>query len=99
SASTWPKWISHDHPIVPLWALLFVSCGPTVAQSVAVFDFELVDTSLEGAIRGARHDDVSPAGSRFLQVNLRQDSRSLASPKATGALRTATRQQRCRGAI
>src|SRR5262245_32205300 len=40
--------------IVTLWALLFLSCGPTVAQSVAVFDFELIDTSLEGAIRGAQ---------------------------------------------
>jgi hypothetical protein len=40
-----------------LWALLFVSCGPTVAQSVAVFDFELIDTSLEGFIRGARPDE------------------------------------------
>ncbi len=39
--------------LVTLWALLFVSCGPTVAQSVAVFDFELIDTSLEGAIRGS----------------------------------------------
>jgi hypothetical protein len=38
--------------VMTLWALLFVSCGPTVAQSVAVFDFELIDTSLEGAIRG-----------------------------------------------
>src|SRR6478672_1763502 len=43
--------------LVTLWALLFVSCGPTVAQSVAVFDFELIDTSLEGAIRGARRDE------------------------------------------
>jgi hypothetical protein len=43
--------------LVTLWALLFVSCGPTVAQSVAVFDFELIDTSLEGAIRGARPDE------------------------------------------
>src|SRR5262249_39803533 len=33
------------------------SCGPTVAQSVAVFDFELIDTSLEGAVRGARPDE------------------------------------------
>src|SRR5262249_3469377 len=31
--------------LVTLWAVLFVSCGPTVAQSVAVFDFELIDTS------------------------------------------------------
>ena len=36
---------------------MFASCGPTVAQSVAVFDFELIDTSLEGAIRGARADE------------------------------------------
>src|SRR5260221_7135406 len=43
--------------LVTLWALLFVSCGPTVAQSVAVFDCELIDTSLEGAIRGARLDE------------------------------------------
>jgi Protein of unknown function (DUF2380) len=43
--------------LVTLWALLFVSCGPTVTQSVAVFDFELIDTSLEGAIRGARADE------------------------------------------
>ena len=43
--------------LVTLWALLFVGCGPTVAQSVAVFDFELIDTSLEGAIRGARLDE------------------------------------------
>jgi len=43
--------------LVALWAVLFVSCGPTVAQSVAVFDFELIDTSLEGAIRGVRPDE------------------------------------------
>jgi hypothetical protein len=43
--------------LVTLGALLFVGCGPTVAQSVAVFDFELIDTSLEGAIRGARPDE------------------------------------------
>ena len=45
--------------LVTLWVVLFVSCGPTVAQSVAVFDFELIDTSLEGAIRGARLDEQS----------------------------------------
>jgi Protein of unknown function (DUF2380) len=43
--------------LVTLSALLFVSCGPTAAQSVAVFDFELIDTSLEGGIRGARADE------------------------------------------
>src|SRR5262245_6638872 len=40
-----------------LWALLFVSCGTSVAQSVAVFDFELIDTSLEGEIRGVRPNE------------------------------------------
>jgi Protein of unknown function (DUF2380) len=43
--------------LVTLWAVLFVSCGPAVAQSVAVFDFELIDTSLEGAIRRVRPDE------------------------------------------
>ena len=33
--------------LVTLCAFLFLSCGATVAQSVAVFDFELIDTSLE----------------------------------------------------
>jgi Protein of unknown function (DUF2380) len=43
--------------LVTLWALLFVSCGPTAAQSVAVFDFELIDTSLEGETNGLRADE------------------------------------------
>ena len=43
--------------LVTLLALLFVSCGTSVSQSVAVFDFELIDTSLEGEIRGARPDE------------------------------------------
>jgi len=36
---------------------MFVSCGPSTAQPVAVFNFELIDTSLEGAVRGARADE------------------------------------------
>jgi uncharacterized protein DUF2380 len=36
--------------LVTLWALLFVSCGTSVAH-------ELIDTSLEGAIRGVRPDE------------------------------------------
>jgi Protein of unknown function (DUF2380) len=43
--------------LLTLWVLLFVSCGTSVAQSVAVFDFELIDTSLEGEIRGVRPDE------------------------------------------
>ena len=34
-----------------------VSCGPSTAQPVVVFNFELIDTSLEGAVRGARADE------------------------------------------
>jgi hypothetical protein len=41
--------------LVTLWALLFVSCGP--AAAVAVFDFELIDTSLEGETNGLRADE------------------------------------------
>ncbi len=50
--------------LVTLWTLLIVSCGPTVAQSVAVFDFELIDASLKGIIRGTRPDEHrrNPAG-------------------------------------
>ena len=55
--------------LVTLWALLFVSCGPTVAQSVAVFDFELIDTSLEGAIRGARPDEQERLSSRVAEIS------------------------------
>jgi hypothetical protein len=36
---------------------MFVNCGPSTAQPVAVFNFELIDTSLEGALRGARADE------------------------------------------
>jgi ribosomal protein L27 len=36
---------------------MFVNCGPSTAQPVAVFNFELIDTSLEGAVRGARPDE------------------------------------------
>ena len=55
-SSSGPSMIIRSY-LVTLWALLLVSCGPTVAQSIAVFDFELIDTSLEGAIRGARPDE------------------------------------------
>jgi hypothetical protein len=36
---------------------MFVNCGPSTAQPVAVFNFELIDTRLEGAVRGARADE------------------------------------------
>jgi hypothetical protein len=37
--------------------IMFVSCGPSTPQPIAVFNFELIDTSLEGAVRGARADE------------------------------------------
>ena len=40
-----------------LLASLLVMCGPTDAQTVAVFDFELIDTSLQGEINGPRADE------------------------------------------
>src|ERR1700749_1666405 len=36
---------------------MFVSCGPSTVRPVAVFNFELIDTSLEGVVRGARADE------------------------------------------
>ena len=39
------------------WTLLSLLCGPANAQTVAVFDFELIDTSLEGELAGSREDE------------------------------------------
>jgi hypothetical protein len=38
-------------------ALVGVVCGRIEAQTVAVFDFELIDTSLEGETKGLRADE------------------------------------------
>src|SRR5215472_1361698 len=86
--------------IVTLWALLFVSCGPTVAQSVAVFDFELIDTSLEGAVRGVRPDEQE--GLARLSDQLRQllrDAGGVALVDITPIAREAhaSHLQACRG--
>jgi hypothetical protein len=55
---------------------MFVSCGPSPAQQVAVFNFELIDTSLEGAVRGARADEQERLAriSDQLRGLLREDS-------------------------
>jgi hypothetical protein len=51
---------------IPSWfsmsALLLVSYGPTHAQTVAVFDFELIDTSLQGQIDGSDADERARLG-------------------------------------
>ena len=39
------------------WLLLTVLAAPAAAETVAAFDFELIDTSLEGEIKGSRADE------------------------------------------
>src|SRR5262245_29101861 len=43
--------------IVLVAALAGLGCGEAVAERVAVFDFELIDTSLEGEARSTRADE------------------------------------------
>jgi hypothetical protein len=45
--------------------------GTAYAQTVAVFDFELIDTSVEGEIRGARADEQARLGQLSLQLRQR----------------------------
>jgi hypothetical protein len=56
--------------LVGPWLVLLGLHGPSHAQTVAVFDFELIDTSLEGEIRGARPDEQARLGQ--LSVQLRE---------------------------
>jgi hypothetical protein len=57
--------------LVVSWVFLLAVHGPTHAQTVAVFDFELIDTSLEGEIRGARPDEQARLGQLSLQLRER----------------------------
>jgi hypothetical protein len=43
--------------IVITFAFLPIMCGQADAEAVAAFEFELIDTSLEGAINGVRADE------------------------------------------
>jgi hypothetical protein len=52
-------------------ALLLMVHGTAYAQTVAVFDFELIDTSVEGEIRGARADEQARLGQLSLQLRQR----------------------------
>jgi uncharacterized protein DUF2380 len=52
-------------------ALLLMVHGTALAQTVAVFDFELIDTSLEGEIRGARPDEQARLGQLGLELRQR----------------------------
>jgi hypothetical protein len=42
---------------IGLACVLLFTGGPAEAQTIAVFDFELIDTSLEGATNGPRADE------------------------------------------
>jgi hypothetical protein len=59
------------------WMLLSVIAAPAAAQTVAAFDFELIDTSLEGEIKGARPDEQARLArlSEQLRQRLRESGR------------------------
>jgi hypothetical protein len=57
--------------VVVSWIFLLAVQAPTHAQTVAVFDFELIDTSLEGEMRGARPDEQARLGQLSLQLRER----------------------------
>ena len=57
--------------LVVSWIFLLAVQAPTHAQTVAVFDFELIDTSVEGEIRGARSDEQARLGQLSLQLRER----------------------------
>ena len=61
--------------LVVSWLLPLAAHAPalaqTVAQTAAVFDFELIDTSLEGEIKGPRPDEQARLGRLSDQLRLR----------------------------
>ena len=59
------------------WMLLSVIAAPAAAQTVAAFDFELIDTSLEGEIKGVRPDEQARLArlSEQLRQRLRESGR------------------------
>jgi hypothetical protein len=54
--------------------------GAARAETVAVFDFELIDTSLEGEIRGARPDEQARLAQASLQLRQRLKDSGRFSP-------------------
>jgi len=57
--------------LVASWLLPLAVHAPAHAQTVAVFDFELIDTSVEGEIRGVRSDEQARLGQLSLQLRER----------------------------
>jgi len=58
-------------PLVASWVVLLAVHVQAQAQAVAVFDFELIDTSAEGEIRGARPDEQARLGQLAPQLRQR----------------------------
>jgi len=57
--------------LVASWLLPLAVHAPAHAQTVAVFDFELIDTSVEGEIKGPRPDEQARLGRLSDQLRLR----------------------------
>jgi Protein of unknown function (DUF2380) len=86
--------------LVVSWIFLLAVDAPTHAQSVAVFDFELIDTSVEGEIRGARSDEQARLGqlSSQLRERLKDSGRfSLVDIAPVAAEARASNLQGCGG--
>jgi Protein of unknown function (DUF2380) len=82
------------------WAVLLVLAGPAGAQSVAAFDFELIDTSLEGSINGLRADEQARLArlSDQLRQRLRESGRfTLVDIAPVAAEARASNLQACGG--
>ena len=88
-----------SHLAIP-WMLLSVIAGPTAAQTVAAFDFELIDTSLEGEIKGSRPDEQARLArlSDHLRQRLRESGRfTLVDIAPVAAEARASNLQACGG--
>jgi hypothetical protein len=88
-----------SYPLM-LWAVLPALSGSAGAQSVAAFDFELIDTSLEGSINGLRADEQARLArlSDQLRQRLRESGRfTLVDIAPVAAEARASNLQGCNG--
>jgi hypothetical protein len=86
--------------LVVSWVFLLAIHACANAQTVAVFDFELIDTSLEGEIRGVRPDEQARLGqlSSQLRERLKDSGRfSLVDIAPVAAEARASNLQGCGG--
>ena len=86
--------------LLMLWAVLPALSGSAGAQTVAAFDFELIDTSLEGEIKGSRPDEQARLArlSDRLRQRLRESGRfTLVDIAPVAAEARASNLQGCNG--